>query len=126
MNRIIVSGFVGRNAEFKVLPSGINIVEFSLADGYKVKEDKKTNWWNVKSFDNARVISEAAKTGAMLKVDGRVQLEEYTGKDGVKKTRASIIANDVSVMCFERKDVLSTAKGPLVDAVDIDLTEVPF
>lgn len=95
-NKIIILGRVGRDPELKAIPSGSQVVTFSLATS-RVWKDKdgenqeQTEWHNVVFWNKpAEIIARYVKKGALLLVEGRVQTRTYE-KDGVKMYRTEIM-----------------------------------
>ena len=83
MNKIIVTGALGRDAELITLPSGKNVLEFSIAVNSGFGNSKKTYWWRAKLFgDRAAKLVEHFVKGTKLLVEGVPELREYQAKDG--------------------------------------------
>ena len=98
MNTITVSGNVGREPELKYSASGTAVVKFSVADTTGKDDNKKTVWHDVVVFkEQAENVAASVKKGSRVIVTGRLDKSDYTGKDGVKKQRVEIIADDVSI-----------------------------
>jgi single-strand DNA-binding protein len=98
MNTITVSGNVGRDPELKYSASGTAVVKFSVADTTGKDDNKKTVWHDVVVFkEQAENVAASIKKGSRVIVTGRLDKSDYTGKDGVKKQRVEIIADDVSI-----------------------------
>lgn len=81
MNKIIVTGALGRDAELKSLPSGKNVLEFSLAVNSGYGDNKKTYWWKCKMFgDRAAKLAEHFVKGTKLMIEGAPELRKYEAK----------------------------------------------
>ena len=96
MNKIIVTGGLGRDAELKSLPSGKNVLEFSIAVNSGYGDNKKTYWWKCKMFgDRATKLAEHFTKGTKLMIEGVPELREYEAKDGSgKRISAEIFVTD--------------------------------
>lgn len=96
MNKIIVTGGLGRDAELKSLPSGKNVLEFSIAVNSGYGDNKKTYWWKCKMFgDRAAKLAEHFTKGTKLMIEGVPELREYEAKDGSgKRISAEIFVTD--------------------------------
>lgn len=96
MNKIIVTGALGRDAELKTLPSGKNVLEFSIAVNSGYGDNKKTYWWKAKIFgDRAAKLAEYFVKGTKLLIEGVPELREYEAKDGGgKKISPEIFVTD--------------------------------
>ena len=129
MNTITVSGNVGRDPELKYSASGTAVVKFSVADTTGKDDNKKTVWHDVVVFkEQAENVAASIKKGSRVIVTGRLDKSDYTGKDGVKKQRVEVIADDVSISlrwsAYGDDNNINTAKD-LLNATDVD-DEEPF
>lgn len=129
MNTITISGNVGRDPELKYSASGTAVVKFSVADTTGKDDNKKTVWHDVVVFkEQAEHVAASVKKGSRVIVTGRLDKSEYTGKDGVKKQRVEVIADDVSISlrwsAYGDDTNINTAKD-LLNATDVD-DEEPF
>jgi len=128
MNTITVIGNVGRDPELKYSASGTAVTKFSVADTTGKDDTKKTVWHDVIVFkEQAEHVAASVVKGTRVVVTGRLDKSEYTGKDGVKKQRVEIIADDVSVSL--RWSNFDNGNGDnakaLLNATDVD-DEEPF
>jgi single-strand DNA-binding protein len=129
MNTITISGNVGRDPELKYSASGTAVVKFSVADTTGKDDNKKTVWHDVVVFkEQAEHVAASVKKGSRVIVTGRLDKSEYTGKDGTKKQRVEVIADDVSISlrwsAYGDDTNINTAKH-LLNATDVD-DEEPF
>lgn len=129
MNTITISGNVGRDPELKYSASGTAVVKFSVADTTGKDDNKKTVWHDVVVFkEQAEHVAASVKKGSRVIVTGRLDKSEYTGKDGVKKQRVEVIADDVSISlrwsAYGDDTNIKTAKD-LLNAADV-ADEEPF
>jgi single-strand DNA-binding protein len=113
MNKIIVTGALGRDAELKTLPSGKNVLEFSIAVNSGFGDSKKTYWWKAKLFgDRAAKLVEHFVKGTKLLIEGVPELREYEAKDGNGKR----ISPEIFVTDFEfigGRQATQTTEGDL-------------
>lgn len=89
INKVILVGNVGRDPEFKSLPSGTNLATFSLATTDKRFKDENgephTEWHNIVVWGRqAEIASQYITKGKQLYVEGRIRTRTYE-KDGQKK-----------------------------------------
>ncbi|KAJ1973780.1 hypothetical protein H4R34_004958, partial [Dimargaris verticillata] len=102
VNKAVLVGFVGNDADTHETQSGKVAVNFNLATSrtYKNKEDElvtATQWHRIKSFHNAdrEYVSEIAKKGNMVYVEGEIRYENYTDKEGNDRNTTSIYASTI-------------------------------
>lgn len=126
MNKIIVSGGLGRDAELKTTANGKNVLEFSLAVNDGFGDHKKTYWWRCALWgDRAVKLAEHFIKGTKLLVEGRPALREYE-KDGVKKISAEIFVTDFEFIGGKKEGNSSHDNGSDFAPAADDSSEVPF
>ncbi|MGA1505491.1 MAG: single-stranded DNA-binding protein [Pontimonas sp.] len=98
MNNITVIGNVGRDPELRYANSGTAVLKFSVADTIGKDDNKKTTWHDITVFgEMAENVGSALGKGQRVIVMGRLQKSKYTGRDGVEKEKAEIVADDVAL-----------------------------
>lgn len=103
MNRVTLIGRLGRDAEIKVLPSGQQMAEFSVAtsESYKGKDgqdQEKTDWHNVVVWGKAAEHAAKLTKGSRVMIDGKLQTRSWDGKDGKKQYRTEVVAYGFEVI----------------------------
>ena len=78
VNKVILVGNLGRDAEVRYTPGGAAVAKFSIATTEQWTDksgqrQERTEWHNVDLW------------GKQVYVEGRLQTDEYTDKDGVKR-----------------------------------------
>jgi single-strand DNA-binding protein len=129
VNKIIVTGGLGRDAELKGLPSGKYVLEFSIAVNSGYGDNKKTYWWKAKVFGERAVkLAEHFTKGTKLMVEGVPELREYEAKDGSgKRISAEIFVTDFEFIGGKKEQASDNAFAgagfaPTNDGADL----VPF
>ena len=100
LNRIIVQGRMTRDPELRHTQTGTAVAAFTLAVDRDFK-DKETNergcdfidvvaWRGLGEF-----VSRYFTKGQMAVVEGRLQMRDWTDKDGNKRRSAEIVADNV-------------------------------
>ena len=103
MNRVTLIGRLGRDAEIKVLPSGQQMAEFSVAtsESYKGKDgqdQEKTDWHNVIVWGKAAEHAAKLTKGSRVMVEGKSQTKSWDGKDGKKQYKTEVVAYGFEVI----------------------------
>lgn len=100
INKAIVCGRITKELTLKVLPSGNNVLQFSLATNYHYK-DKDGNkqergiFHNIVAFGKlAETISTWSKKGDELYIEGRIDNRSYDKDDGSKGYISEIIVEN--------------------------------
>lgn len=105
VNKAILLGNAGRDAEVKYLPSGKAVATVSIATSSKRKDRdsgeiiEDTQWHRVQFFDRlAEIAGEYVKKGKSIYVEGRIRYGKYTDKDGIEKSTVDIIATELQLL----------------------------
>jgi single-strand DNA-binding protein len=104
VNKVILVGNLGRDAELRYTPGGAPVSGFSLATT-EVWNDKggqrqeKTEWHRISVWGKtAESLQEYLVKGKQVYVEGRIQYREYTDKEGNKKTATDIRADRIVLL----------------------------
>lgn len=102
INKVILFGNLTRDPELKALPSGMNVVNFSIATNrvFRDRDGKKqeqTDFHNIVVFGRqADTVSQYMKKGSSVFIEGRLQTRSWDDKtSGEKKYRTEVIADRV-------------------------------
>lgn len=98
MNTITIIGNVGKEPEVRFNSAGKAIATFSVATTYGKDDNKQTTWHDVVCFgEQAEQIADNLTKGVRVIVIGRFNKDSYEAKDGTKRTKVEIIADDIGV-----------------------------
>jgi single-strand DNA-binding protein len=104
VNKVILVGNLGRDAEVRYTPGGAAVAKFSLATT-EVWNDKggqrqeRTEWHNIDLWGKqAESLSEYLVKGKQVYVEGRLQTDEYTDKEGVKRKSTKVRCDRVVLL----------------------------
>lgn len=99
LNRIIVMGRMTRDPELRRTNSGTAVASFTVAVDRDFKPqsgEKETDFIDVVAWRNtAEFVSKYFSKGRMAVVEGRLQIRDWTDKDGNKRRTAEIVADSV-------------------------------
>jgi len=99
LNNIILMGRLTRDPELRHTQSGVAVVSFSLAvdrDFGSRDGDKQTDFIDIVAWrQTAEFVAKYFTKGRMAVVSGRLQIRDWTDKDGGKRRSAEVIANNV-------------------------------
>lgn len=99
LNRIIVMGRMTRDPELRRTNSGTAVASFTAAVDRDFKSqsgEKETDFIDVVAWRNtAEFASKYFSKGRMAVVEGRLQIRDWTDKDGNKRRSAEIVADSV-------------------------------
>lgn len=121
LNRIIVMGRITRDPELRRTNSGTAVASFTVAVDRDFKSqsgEKETDFIDVVAWRNtAEFISKYFSKGRMAVVEGRLQLRDWTDKDGNKRRTAEIVADSV-YFGDSKRDGGDTAQSGFSEAED--------
>lgn len=105
INKVILVGHLGRDAESATTASGITVARFSLATSTRVKNnqsgtwDDRTEWHRVVLFGRqAESLRDYLRKGTMIGVDGRLQTRNWEDKEGQKRYTTEVIADRIELL----------------------------
>ena len=100
-NKIILIGNLGRDPELRYTPQGDAVCSFSIATNER-KKDKSgefqdvTTWFKVTLWRRlAENASKYLSKGSPVYIEGRLQVEEWTDRDGKERYTLGVQANDM-------------------------------
>ncbi|WP_417044212.1 single-stranded DNA-binding protein [Dysosmobacter sp.] len=99
LNRIIIMGRLTRDPELRRTGSGTPVTSFSLAVDRDFKSqsgEKETDFIDVVAWrSTAEFASKYFTKGRMAVVEGRLQIRDWTDRDGGKRRSAEVVADNV-------------------------------
>ena len=99
LNKIFLMGRLTRDPELRRTNSGTAVTTFSLAVDRDFKGqngEKETDFIDVNCWRNtAEFVSKYFTKGRMAVVEGRLQIRDWTDKDGNKRRSAEVVADNV-------------------------------
>lgn len=103
VNKVILIGNLGRDAETKFTPSGAAVTRFSVATTRSWKDQQtnewkeETNWTNVTVWRQEKLANYLTK-GKQVYIEGRLQTRSYDDKDGKKVYATDVIADEIMLL----------------------------
>lgn len=104
VNRAILVGNLGRDAELKYTPGGAAVATLNMAttDTFKDRDGNKkddTQWHRVIVWGKtAEALSEYLVKGKQIYVEGRIQTQKWTDKDGKDRYTTEIRADRIVLL----------------------------
>ena len=99
LNHITIMGRLTRDPELRRTQSGTAVTSFSLAVDRDFKGqdgEKETDFIDCVAWrGTAEFVSRYFAKGRMAVVDGRLQIRDYTDRDGNKRRAAEVVAESV-------------------------------
>ena len=99
LNKIFIMGRLTRDPELRKTQSGTAVASFSLAvdRDYKAQDgSRQTDFIEVQAWRHtADFVSRYFNKGRMAVVEGRLQMQDWTDRDGNKRRSAVVVAEQV-------------------------------
>lgn len=100
INSAVLMGRLTYEPELRATPSGVSVIRFQIACDRQFQakgEERKTDFIDVTAWrQTAEFISRYFHKGSMIAVEGSIQTENFTDKDGSKRKSVEVVANNVS------------------------------
>ena len=120
LNKIILMGRLTRDPELRRTQSGTAVTSFSLAVDRDFKSqsgEKETDFIDVVAWRNtAEFVSKYFTKGRMAVVEGRLQIRDWTDRDGGKRRSAEVIAENVYFGDSKREGGSDYGSAPVYSA----------
>ncbi len=103
VNKVILVGNLGKDAETKFTPSGVARTTFPVATSRRWKDQQtgewreETEWHNIVVWRQENLATYLTK-GKQVYVEGRLQTRTYDDKDGNKRYFTEVVADDVVLL----------------------------
>jgi single-strand DNA-binding protein len=103
VNKVILVGHLGRDAETKFTPGGVSVTSFSVATSRRWKDQQSGEWkeetdWSNVTLWRAENLAQYLTKGKQVYVEGRLQTRSYEDKDGKKVYRTDVVADEVILL----------------------------
>ena len=100
VNKVILLGHLGKDAETKFTPSGVAVTKATLATSRRWKDQQSGEWKEETEWHNITMwrmegVSTYLTKGKQVYVEGRLKTHSYEDKDGQKKYMTEVVADEV-------------------------------
>ena len=130
LNHITVMGRLVRDPELRHTQSGLPVCSFSIACERDYKDaggDKQTDFIDIVAWRNtAEFVSKYFTKGRMAVVDGRLQLRDWTDREGNKRRSAEILANSINFGDSRPRDAEAAPQPAATVGQEYEGGELPF
>lgn len=122
LNRCTIMGRLARDPELRHTQTGTPVASFTLAVDRDFKDkntgERQTDWIDVVAWrGTGEFASRYFSKGRMAVVEGRLQIREWTDKEGNKRRSAEVVAEHV-YFCDSKRDGSDTPGGYRAPAND--------
>jgi len=126
MNRICLTGRITKDLELRCTGTGKDVVSYQLA----VRRDKDTtDFINCTTFGEfSKILCDYCQKGDLIGVEGRLQINSYTDKDGNNKTSYDVLTDKIDFLQTKKENKKEEVSTPSISKDEIVLTDedLPF
>jgi single-strand DNA-binding protein len=100
LNKVLLMGNLTRDIELRHLPSGMAVAAFGLAINRKWKnaqgeQQEEVTFVDLEAFGKpAETMNQYLRKGSGIFIEGRLQLDQWTDKDGNKRQKMKVVVNE--------------------------------
>ena len=126
LNKIFIMGRLTRDPELRRTQTGTPVASFSLAVDRDFKDkstgERTTDFIDVVAWrQTGEFVSRYFTKGRMAVVEGRLQVRNWTDKEGNKRRSAEILADSIYFGASKKDDGAESDENETVDDDDPDL-----
>lgn len=139
LNQIFIMGRLARDPEVRHTQSGVTVCSFTLAVDRDIKDkqtgERKTDWIPVTAWrGTGELVSRYLHKGDSIVVVGRLEIQEWTDRQGNKRTAPNVSAENVYFTGVRRQETAQSyqqqehedQQEQNFEELDDDQTELPF
>ena len=109
LNKVMLIGNLGQDAEHRFTTTNTEVTSFSLATthSYKGRDGNwvnETTWHNIVLFGASDYLKSNLRKGRKFYVEGRISKRDYENKDGQKVYVTEIIGDKFSIIPLDASD----------------------
>jgi single-strand DNA-binding protein len=100
LNKIMLIGNLGKDAEVRFTTDNFSITSFSVATNFRYKTKNgdwtdETTWHNIVAYNLSDFFKDYLKKGKKVYVEGRLVSRSYEDKDKIKRTVYEVRAEKI-------------------------------
>lgn len=122
INMVALMGRLTYEPELKSTPSGVSVLRFQVAcdRNYQAKgQDRQADFVDCVAWrQTAEFISKYFHKGSMIAVEGTIQTENYTDKNGNKRKQTEVLANQASFCGSKEQNAPTNNPAPAYASAD--------
>ena len=129
LNHIVIMGRLGKDPELRRTQSGVAVATFNVAVDRDFKDkttgQRATDWITCVAWrSTAEFVEKYFSKGSQVLVAGRLQMRDWTDKDGNKRISAEVQAENVYFAGAKTEG--GQRELPEFEVMDDDDTDLPF
>ena len=128
VNKVILVGHLGRDAETRYTPAGVAVSQFTLATNRRWKDNQtgewkeETDWHRIVLWRNENLVQYLTK-GKQVYLEGSLRTRNWDDKDGQKRSTTEVVVDDIILLSgqgggrgeggYSEEQQESRARGPV-------------
>lgn len=103
VNKVILVGHLGKDAETRYTPAGIAVSQFTLATNRRTKDSQtgewkdETDWHRIVLWRNDNLVQYLTK-GKQVYLEGSLRTRSWDDKDGQKRYTTEVVVDDIILL----------------------------
>jgi len=134
VNRVILIGNAGQDAEVKSTSGGRSVANFSLAvnEGFRDKTGKsgqRVEWVRCVAWNKlAEIAGKYVNKGRLVFVEGRLQTRQYENREGAEKTVCEVVVTTLRALGGGKNDGHGHSREDALPeaAAEAQIGDIPF
>jgi single-strand DNA-binding protein len=107
VNKVILLGHLGKDAETKFTPSGVAVTNFTLATSRRWKDQQSGEWkeeteWHRCVLWRSENVSNYLLKGKQVYIEGRLQTRSWEDKEGQKRYTTEVVCDELILVSSGR------------------------
>ena len=99
MTKVFLIGNLTRDPQLTETSGGVPVCRFGVAVNRGYGENRATDFYNVTAWRRlGEQVAQYTKKGNKIAVYGDLQIRQYDGNDGVRRTSVDVMAQDVEFL----------------------------
>jgi len=103
VNKVILIGHLGKDAETKFTPSGVSRSNFTLATNRRWKDQQSGEWKEITDWHNVVLwrsenLANYLQKGKQVYVEGRLESRSWEDKEGQKKYITEVVCEELILL----------------------------
>jgi single-strand DNA-binding protein len=103
VNKVILIGHLGKDAETRFTTSGIALTRFTLATNRRVKDSQTGDWrdetdWHSLALWRNENLGQYLTKGKQVYIEGQLRSRSYEDKDGQKKYVTEVVVDEIILL----------------------------
>ncbi len=103
VNKVILVGHLGRDAETRYTPAGVAVSQFTLATNRRWKDNQtgewkdETDWHRIVLWRNENLVQYLTK-GKQVYIEGSLRTRNWDDKEGQKRSTTEVIVDEIILL----------------------------